>query len=190
MTKKELRKITKEKLSQTITPSVREKESERICSQIIHSDDFENAPLVLAYAAMDDEVDLRNVIEEALKRKKQAGLPRIIPQSGFMNFYCVTDTTRLQAEKNYGIKEPEPLPQNFINPEALPDRTLILVPGRAFTLTGERLGRGKGFYDRWLSKIPSDKKNRVRLYGVCFPQQIVESIPCDEHDIKMTRIIY
>ena len=190
MTKKELRKIIKEKLSQTITPSVREKESERICSQIIKSDDFENAPLILAYAAMEDEVDLKIVIEEALKRKKQTGLPRIIPQSGLMDFYNVTNSTRLQAEASYGIKEPEPLPQNLINPENLPDGTLILVPGRAFTLTGERLGRGKGFYDLWLSKIPPDKKNRVRLYGVCFPQQIVESIPCDEHDIRMTRIIY
>ena len=187
MTKIELRKQIKTLLPAT---EIRKSESQRICNAIIQSKEYQAAPLILFYMAMDDEVDLKLLNDDALNRKKLVGLPRIIPQSGLMDFYYATAQTQLKAEASYGIKEPEALAQNLIDPQNLPDGTLIIVPGRAFTKDGCRLGRGKGFYDRWLSKIPSDKKNRVHLFGVCFPQQIVESIPCDEHDIKMDSVIF
>ncbi len=156
----------------------------------MQSEEYKKAPLLLLYMAMDDEVDLKILNDDALNRKKLVGLPRIIPQSGLMDFYYATAQTQLKAEASYGIKEPEAKAENLIKPETLPDGTLIIVPGRAFTKEGCRLGRGKGFYDRWFSKIPADKKNRVHLAGVCFPQQIVESIPCDEHDILMNSVVY
>ena len=187
MTKQELRRHIKTLIPQE---EVRKAESERICKIIIQSKEYKTAPLVLLYMALDDEVSLSLVIDNALDSKKTIGLPRIRPQSSLMDFYKVTDHTQLQAESKYGIKEPEPCKEDLINPNALPDGTLIIVPGRAFTKDGLRLGRGKGFYDLWLSKIPSDKKNRVHLCGVCFPQQIVEGIPCDEHDIKMDGVFF
>ena len=187
MTKSEVRKQIKALIPQE---DIRKAESQRICSLIMQSEEYKNAPLLLSYMAMNDEVDLKILNDDALSRRKQVGLPRIIPQSGLMDFYCVTVKTRLQAESIYGIKEPEVNPENLIKPENLPDGTLIIVPGRAFTKEGCRLGRGKGFYDRWLSKIPQAKKNRVHLAGVCFPQQLVESIPCDEHDIRMNSVFY
>ena len=187
MTKSEVRKQIKALIPQE---DIRKAESQRICSLIMQSEEYKNASLLLSYMAMDDEVDLKILNDDALSRRKQVGLPRIMAQSGLMDFYCVTDKTRLQAESIYGIKEPEVNPENLIKPENLPDGTLIIVPGRAFTKEGCRLGRGKGFYDRWLSKIPQAKKNRVHLAGVCFPQQLVESIPCDEHDIRMNSVFY
>lgn len=187
MTKSEVRKQIKALIP---AEEIRKAESHRICKAIMQSEEYKNAPLLLSYMAMDDEVDLKLLNDDALSRKKLVGLPRIIPQSGLMDFYCVTAQTQLQAEASYGIKEPEAKAENLIKPETLPDGTLIIVPGRAFTKEGCRLGRGKGFYDRWLSKIPRDKKNRVHLAGVCFPQQLVESIPCDEHDILMNSVVY
>ena len=187
MTKSEVRKQIKALIP---AKNIRKAESQRICKAIMQSEEYKNAPLLLSYMAMDDEVDLKILNDDALSRRKLVGLPRIIPQSGLMDFYYATAQTQLQAEASYGIKEPEAIIENLIKPEALPDGTLIIVPGRAFTKEGCRLGRGKGFYDRWLSKIPADKKNRVHLAGVCFPQQLVESIPCDEHDIKMNKVFY
>ena len=188
MTKKELRSYIK-----SIIPSNPEKiktESVRICNKILQCHQYLSAPLVLCYMAMDDEVNLEKVMIDAISRKKSIGLPRIMTQSGLMNFYYVDAQTPLKAEDTYGIREPEAKEENLISPDSLPDGTLILVPGRAFTKDGCRLGRGKGFYDRWLSKIPLDKKNRLHLAGVCFPQQIVESIPCDEDDIMMNSVFY
>ncbi len=56
----------------------------------------------------------------------------------------------------------------------------VLVPGIAFTKDGRRLGRGKGYYDRFLKRVQGAYKR-----GVCFPCQIVDGIPCEAHDIKV-----
>ncbi len=57
---------------------------------------------------------------------------------------------------------------------------VALVPGVAFTAEGARLGRGKGYYDRFLPRLTN-----AYLYGICFPYQVVESLPCSAHDIRV-----
>ena len=58
------------------------------------------------------------------------------------------------------------------------------MPGVAFDHDGNRMGRGKGYYDRFLPLIPSTYK-----IGICFPFQMITSIPAEEHDIRMDEII-
>lgn len=143
--------------------------------------------------ALPDEADLEKVIKSAISAGKTVALPRICSGTNRMNFYKIPDLssqTFTKSEASFNISEPEEKPENLINPEKLPEKTLILVPGRAFSENGARLGRGKGFYDLWLGKIPEDKKNRVHLAGVCFPLQIAKNIPTDEHDIKMNSLFY
>lgn len=61
---------------------------------------------------------------------------------------------------------------------------LILVPGLAFEPSGARLGRGKGFYDRWLAANSS-----VPALGICFKCQILETLPCEAHDARVNAIL-
>lgn len=60
---------------------------------------------------------------------------------------------------------------------------LILVPGIAFGQNGERLGRGKGFYDRFL------ESSKALKIGICFEEQIIENVPTEKWDINMDYII-
>jgi len=185
-TKKELRIQIKEALKNNRASF--SEQSKIICNKILESQEFKTADFLLAYMPLFDEVDLSEVIETAFTQHKTVALPKIKPDSNIMNFYKVSTIkaeTLYSSEKSYGILEPEECPQNLIYPEKLTQNTLILVPGRAFSKDGARLGRGKGFYDIWLSKIPEAKKNRVLLAGICFSQQIVEQVPVSEHDIKM-----
>jgi 5-formyltetrahydrofolate cyclo-ligase len=62
---------------------------------------------------------------------------------------------------------------------------LIVVPGLAFTAEGNRLGRGAGFYDRFLAGIPA---NTVKV-GVCFEFQRVSEVPQESHDVKMDAVV-
>ena len=62
---------------------------------------------------------------------------------------------------------------------------VIIVPGRAFSPDGVRLGRGRGYYDRYLSR----EGFRALKIGVCFAEQLVGDIPSEEHDIRMDRIV-
>ena len=62
----------------------------------------------------------------------------------------------------------------------------LIVPGVAFDRKGNRLGRGKGYYDRLLSRMAHTD---VYKLGICFPYQLVESVPTDAHDIAMDEIL-
>jgi 5-formyltetrahydrofolate cyclo-ligase len=62
----------------------------------------------------------------------------------------------------------------------------MIVPGVAFDSEGHRLGRGKGFYDSYLS---SPHAARIYKIGVCFPWQLVESVLTEPHDIQMDEVI-
>ena len=64
------------------------------------------------------------------------------------------------------------------------EKTLCIVPGLAFTREGMRLGYGKGYYDRFISKNP----NIVTL-GVCFEEQVFDELPCDLNDMQLNFVI-
>lgn len=67
---------------------------------------------------------------------------------------------------------------------------LILVPGRAFSKKGERMGRGGGFYDRFFEKLfKSIKKEEVCLAGLCFSGQILDTIPMGEFDHPVDLVV-
>jgi 5-formyltetrahydrofolate cyclo-ligase len=78
----------------------------------------------------------------------------------------------------FGIWEPVPNPARLVPPAAF---DLVVVPGLAFDLDGGRLGRGAGFYDRFLSALPKT----TRLIGVALDEQIVEKTPRDAFDLPV-----
>jgi 5-formyltetrahydrofolate cyclo-ligase len=80
--------------------------------------------------------------------------------------------------ENFGI--PEPSGELFKDYNEI---DLILVPGVAFDIENNRMGRGKAYYDKLLSSLKAFK------LGVCFDFQLLQSVPTDEHDIKMDRIL-
>lgn len=61
---------------------------------------------------------------------------------------------------------------------------VAIVPGMAFDREGHRLGRGKGYYDRFLAQLP-----HIYKIGICFPFQLVDKVPADVHDILMDEVI-
>ena len=190
MDKKEIRLLIKNLISQN-QDTLAEK-SVSICNKIISSPQFQNSKEIFAYMALPDEVDLTPVILDALEKGKNVALPKIISQSeNTIKFFYLDKTKKLTeqtATGTYNILEPdESLP-------ATPDptkKTLILVPGRAFTKEGDRLGRGKGYYDRYLGdRLLRCARNDVVVAGVCFDFQIKKSLPVDDRDIKMDMIFY
>ncbi len=80
----------------------------------------------------------------------------------------------------YGIEEPTE--GKFNN---LKDIDLAIIPGVAFDRRGNRLGRGKGYYDRLLPFLVGTYK-----LGICFPYQLLESVPTEDFDIRMNEVIY
>lgn len=183
ITKQELRQKIKIELSQNKQNF--EKWSKLICQNIINSEFYQKAQIVYAYMALPDEVDLSVLIDDALCKNKTVFVPKVVPNSNKMIFF---DYSKCQFENgSFGILEPKT--EDIKEEKIAGDQTAIfLVPGRVFGEDGERIGRGKGFYDIYLNDFLKTQKKSVLVAGVCFPIQIGKQVPTTEHDIKMDQI--
>lgn len=135
-----------------------------------------HARTLLLYYALPDEVDTSLLFERL--SDKTILLPKVIDSEN-MELRIYTGENDL-ATGCYGIKEP--VGKVFTDFAKI---DVAIIPGMAFDRHGHRLGRGKGYYDRLLSKIPQAYK-----IGLCFDFQIVDNVPVDSHDIRMDEVVY
>lgn len=157
-----------------------------VADYFLKSKEYAEAKVIFAYMAMNDEVDLSFVINKALQDKKKVALPRMAENSGNMDFYFVDSLKDSFSDDNrYGILEPSGNSKK-VEPEKIPEKSVFLVPGLAFNLEGSRLGRGKGYYDKYLSRIPV--KNQ-RFCGVCTVNVVTKAIPVEENDFRMNYLL-
>ena len=165
-------------------------QSKQICELILASPQYKDAEQIFAYMALADEVDLGEVIRSALRDGKKVALPKIMDfEKGVMQFFYLDTVQTLNSQTQagtLGISEPDPKLLQAADANTLKDSSiLILVPGRAFTKEGDRLGRGKGFYDRFLADDLLRGARDAVMAGVCFDFQIKKSLPVDDRDIRM-----
>ena len=133
---------------------------------------------IATYAALPDEVDLAELV--TTYPGKRWLFPSVDGEQ--VRFHAITKLAQDLARGAFGILEPRAdLPVVPIG-----EIDAFLCPGMAFDQKGGRLGRGKGFYDRLLSKARSD----AHKIGVAFPSQIVPDTYCESHDIVMDEIIF
>ena len=148
-----------------------------IFERVEHLDDFVNAGCVASYAAMRDEVPTAEILDRWLALGKRVVVPRV--EGDIMHFYDYSPTAMQSGA--YGISEP-----TSDNPCSAADIDLIVVPARAFTISGIRLGRGGGFYDKYMSM----QNFRAYKVGVAFLCQRFDELPFDNHDITVDKVIF
>lgn len=134
---------------------------------------FQQANRVMLYASLPDEVQTLAFIEKWQKTKTVI-LPTVV---GDDIIPVQSSADAAMQEGDFHILEPQNMPY-------IGDFDLIVVPGMAFDRQGSRLGRGKGFYDRFLAKHP-----KIPTIGLCFDFQVVEYIPKEPHDIIIGEVI-
>ena len=138
--------------------------------------EFRRAKVVLLYWSMADEVQTHAFVERWYKEKTLL-LPCVVGDDLVLRQY--TGPECMTAGEQFGIGEPTGEVWNDL--EAV---ELIVVPGVAFDVQRNRMGRGRGFYDRLLKSTP----NAVKV-GVAYDFQLLDSIPTEPHDVKMDRVI-
>jgi 5-formyltetrahydrofolate cyclo-ligase len=129
------------------------------------------------FLPMHDEPDLRERYAALLRSGKQLYLPSV-DTTGAACFAAFTAHTTLTHTGG----RPHPTPSA---PVLSDDLDLLIVPGRAFTLSGARLGRGSGWYDRWLAQHAD-----VVTIGVCFACQLLDTLPVEPHDMVVDEVIF
>lgn len=157
--------------------------SNTIADTFLESSIYQKATYIYAYAFANNEVDLTLIINKALSDGKIVALPCSYMSNGIpkMEFYEISSVSDL-APGYKGILEPDRRKAGVKKPLNEPD--VVLVPGVCFDYALNRIGYGKGFYDRYLVKHES----ALRV-GLAFNFQIVEQLPADVNDVKMDIII-
>jgi 5-formyltetrahydrofolate cyclo-ligase len=140
--------------------------------------EYASADVIALYQPVHGEVPTDRVMAHAFANGKKVCLPAVEKEG--LAFRLVSGHPDLVPGR-FGIPEPHPdcLP---VNPA---DIDLIVVPGVGFDLAGQRIGYGKGYYDRALHRLESSG----RLIAFCFEFQLLDAIKADHHDVVMDRII-
>lgn len=147
--------------------------SSTLLGQIEKHPRFLEAQTILMYHSLADEVQTHAFVEKWYQTKKIL-LPIVRGDILELRHYTGKDCLRTGA---FGIEEPEG--ENFT---AFHEIELSLVPGVSFDKQGNRLGRGKGYYDKLLPQLQSYN------IGICYQFQARESIPAEPFDKRMDEV--
>ena len=172
MEKKELRAQIKALKKQHTKEQLLE-QSEKILAKLEQHPDFIKAERVMLYSALPDEVQTQAFLEK-WHLKKTIILPTVVGDDIIPVEYG-KDTAFAVGDFNILEPQNDPYKGGF---------DLIVVPGVAFDRSGNRIGRGKGYYDRFLCQ-----HLEVKRIGICFDFQLVDEVPTEPLDIRMDEVI-
>ena len=170
-----LRARALEKLS-SLSREYLDKSGAAVCAALMELPEYKNANTVFCYASMGREIPTRSLIASVLSEGRNAALPQTMP-GGVMIFRYIRDMDSLRPGR-YGIMEPD-----SSCPRAFPSEGgVCIVPGLCFDEEGRRLGRGGGYYDRWLGANPVLKIGLGR-------EELLYPVPTDETDSRMDMVL-
>ena len=179
MDKTKLRQQLKSRLV-GLSDKQRNEQSKKACKALIQTEQFQKASAIMLFLSLPHEVDTTPVILYAWQKEKTVAVPKVSWQQRHMLPVEINSLeTRLDKDKS-GLRNPVtgvPMP--------LEDIDIVVTPGSAFDKKGNRLGRGGAYFDRFFA---SENLNAIKI-GFAFSQQIVKSIPMEDHDKKVDMIV-
>lgn len=178
--------LTKEDIRcKMLTRLKRQKEEERlkksdlVTKTLINTEVFKKAKTIISYIAFGGEVETKQIMTYAHKLGKKVGVPFCGVSRNMQ--VCRWEPGICLSRGIYGTWEP-----TIKEGISTRDIDLVIVPGLAFDILGNRLGRGKGFYDRFLRRVPL----RVATVGLAFDFQILPRVPVTPNDFRIDQVIF
>jgi len=148
--------------------------SHHACARLASDRRFAGASSVLLYMPLRSELDVTPLAVAALSLGKRISVPRTDTTTGVLTPIEVSSFSPESMPRDaMGVRTPASGTE--VAPASL---DLVVVPGVAFDRSGRRLGRGAGYYDRFLSRLSP----HTATAGICFDEQVVDAVPHDEHD--------
>jgi len=181
MNKEEIRRrILKRRLSLS-KGDIRNK-SQQVFLRLTETVEYKDSQNIMFYVATRSEVQTEEMIKTSIKMGKIIFVPIILTECTNLAPSKIFDFDNELEKGKKGILEPKREHYRLFPPE---DMDLIIIPGVAFDLSGNRIGRGFGYYDNFLRKVCSSAK----IIALAFEMQIVKKIPNDKNDIPVHKII-
>ena len=160
----------------------REEKSKIILERLRGFREIQEAEAIMFYVPLDEEVDTMPLLRETLAKGKSVVIPWVDRKSGSLLPVEIRDPSHDLTRGTYGVLEPK---TKLVHPFNTARLSAVLVPGLAFDRRGRRLGRGRGYYDRFLKTLPGS----VRGFGLAFDFQVLDLIPASDSDICVDQIV-
>jgi 5-formyltetrahydrofolate cyclo-ligase len=173
-----VRKHLREVLA-ALTETQRHQKSLNACSLVAASPEFAAARVVMLFLSTPHEVDTASLALKSWQAGKTVVVPKVSWDQRRMLPVEISSLNTNMTTTGPGVREPvngKPIPVDFID--------LVIVPGLGFTANGHRIGRGMGFYDRFLAQ----PEFLGVSCGLGFEEQIVENMPVLDHDVPLSML--
>lgn len=159
------------------------KKSQAVLRNLFETMEFKKATTVMFFSSFDGEVQTNDMMRQAQNLGKKIALPVTIKKERNLIPWFIKDLDVDLCSGPYGISQPCAQGAGAVDLDLL---DLVLVPGLAFDRHGNRLGRGKGYYDRFLKCLPKI----TPCFGLAFDFQVISCLPSvEEHDVPVSRVI-
>jgi len=177
--KKELRTKLRAQLAEIPLAEIQDR-SRRAAERLFTEPEYRQAEIMMIYLSLVHEADTTSIVLQAWQDRKKVVAPQVSWDSKQMVPVEIPDLDGDVASNQLGIREPIhglPIPIGLID--------LVIVPGLGFDPFGNRLGRGRGFYDRFLGKT----EFKGIPCGFALESQVVPSIPAGPLDQKVRMLV-
>lgn len=179
MTKKEIRQQIRTQLA-TISPAELHERSIQACARLTQTREYSHSEIVMVFLSLPTEVDTTSLVLQAWRDRKRVLAPKVSWEQRRMLPIQINSLSDDLSESPLGIREPaEGVPIPLANID------LVVVPGIGFDLQGNRLGRGRGFYDRFLAH----RDFKGVSCALALEEQIVDAVPVSEHDMRVRMLV-
>lgn len=181
MTEKE--RIRKEvlRIRDSLPPEIKAEKDALIRQRLFALPEFTSARVIMLYASFRSEADTLEILADSLAEGQRVLLPKVDKERRMLLIYEIEGLSDL-FPGFMGIPEP-------VNTEgrmkSVDESELIILPGAAFDVGGNRLGYGAGYYDSLLS----ERKKRMPLIALAYEEQIIDFIPAEKHDVRVDMIV-
>ncbi len=163
-----------------MSPELQAEKSRLACQALVDLDAFKNAGVIMLYLPIPNEVDPIQAVLAAWQQEKTVLMPKVsLEQRHLIALRCTSLDDEFEAGP-LGTRHPaagQPWPADNID--------LVIVPALAYDRTGNRLGRGGGFYDKFLSEPGI---NAIKC-GLAFDEQVLDEIPTQSHDQPVDMLV-
>ena len=177
--KAQVRKVLRDRLS-AMTDDERRAKSAAACALASSTEEFEQARVVMLFLSMPSEVDTAALTLRCWQAGKTVVVPKVSWDQRRMLPVEISSLQTGLTTTGQGVREPvggKPVPVDFID--------LVIVPGLGFTATGYRIGRGMGFYDRFLAQ----PEFIGRSCGLAYEEQVLAELPVLDHDVPLGMLV-
>lgn len=183
-----LRKEMKRRISR-MSIEEKQRQSTQVATKLFAMKEFNDSSRISVFLSMKDEIDTFTIMERIFELKKQCFIPHYIgSKMNMVELKSFSDYVSLPVT-NWNIKQPS---DDDIRPDAMDTGglDLIIVPGLAFTKQGHRLGRGKGYYDKYIVKYNRNGFVSPITIALAFNVQICDFVPTSSNDVAINHVIY